>query len=98
MNWKLYHRLNDIYEYLYFLQKHYPDLAEVINIGDTVEGRPMLVLKIGSRKFSDKPAIFIEGGTYSGWHFEPFYSVNWHFWKLFGQFSLILSSHSDQGD
>ena len=65
MNWKLYHRLNDIYEYLYFLQKHYPDLAEVINIGDTVEGRPMLVLKIGSRKFSDKPAIFIEGGTYS---------------------------------
>jgi hypothetical protein len=34
----------------------------VIDIGKTIEKRPMLVLKIGSKKFSDKPAIVIEGG------------------------------------
>jgi len=65
MNWSKYHRLSDIYEYMYFLQKQYPDLAEVINIGQTVEKRPMLVLKIGSKKFSDKPAIVMEGGIHA---------------------------------
>ena len=62
MDWKKYHRLNDIYDYLYYLQQHYPQLVEVIDIGKSVEKRPMLVLKIGSKKFSDKPAIVIEGG------------------------------------
>lgn len=63
MDWKSYHRLNDIYDYMYFLQQKYPHMAEVIDIGLTVEKRPMLLLKIGSKKFSDKPAIVIEGGN-----------------------------------
>ena len=62
MDWKKYHRLNDIYDYMYYLQQHYPQLVEVIDIGKSIEKRPMLVLKIGSKKFSDKPAIVIEGG------------------------------------
>ena len=62
MNWQKYHRLNDIYEYLYYLENAYPDLAHVINIGKTVEGRDMLVLKIGTKRYSDKPAIFLEAG------------------------------------
>ena len=37
----------------------------MIDIGKTIEKRPMLVLKIGSKKFEDKPAIVIEGGKYS---------------------------------
>ena len=49
----------------YYLQKHYPKLCEVIDIGKTIEKRPMLVLKIGSTKFEDKPAIVIEGGKHS---------------------------------
>ena len=63
MNWQKYHRLNNIYEYLYYLEKAYPDLAHVINIGKTVEGRDMLVLKIGTKRYSDNPAIFLEAGT-----------------------------------
>ena len=62
MDWNSYHRLTDIYDYLYYLEQTYPQLVEVINIGKSVEKRPMLLLKIGSKKFTDKPAIFIEGG------------------------------------
>jgi len=65
MNWQKYHRLNDIYEYLYYLENAYPDLAHVINIGKTVEGRDMLVLKIGTKRYSDKPAIFLEAGIHA---------------------------------
>ena len=46
-----------------YLQERYPNTAEIINIGDSVENRPMLVLKIGSQ-FEDKPAIFIEAGIH----------------------------------
>ena len=28
-------------------------------------------------------------------HFEPFYSMNWHFWQLFGHFSLNSSGYHD---
>ena len=38
-------------------------------------------------------------------HFEPFYSVNWHFWKrfghfleTFGSFSLISSGHPEENE
>jgi len=65
MDWNKYHRLNDIYDYMYYLQKHYPKLCQVIDIGKTIEKRPMLVLKIGSKKFEDKPAIVIEGGIHA---------------------------------
>lgn len=62
MDWETYHRLSDIYDYMYFLQQKYPSLVEVMEIGKSVEKRPMLVMKIGSKKFADKPAIVIEGG------------------------------------
>ena len=62
MDWNKYHRLNDIYDYLYYLQQEYSHLAEVIDIGRTAEKRSMLVLKIGNKAFSGKPAIVIEGG------------------------------------
>jgi len=65
MDWHKYHRLNDIYDYMYYLQQHYPELCQVIDIGKTIEKRPMLVLKIGSKKFEDKPAIVIEGGIHA---------------------------------
>ena len=47
-----------------YLQERYPETAEIINIGDSVENRPMLVLKIGSKGYEDKPAIFIEAGIH----------------------------------
>jgi len=65
MDWSSYHRLNDIYDYLHYLQRHYPNVAEVIEIGKSVQERPMFVLKIGSKKSTYKPAIFIEAGIHA---------------------------------
>ena len=62
MDWNSYHRLNSIYDYLHYLQRHYPNVAEVIEIGKSVQERPMFVMKIGSKKSAYKPAIFIEAG------------------------------------
>lgn len=62
MDWQKYHRLNDIYGYMHYLEHKYPHLAQVIEIGKSVENRRMYVIKIGSQKYSDKPAIFIEAG------------------------------------
>jgi hypothetical protein len=62
MNWRGYQRLDVIYDYMNYLQDQYPHLAKVIDIGKTVERRPMLLLKIGSTKYTDKPAIVIEAG------------------------------------
>ena len=62
MTWDKYHRLGDIYDYMNYLQEQYPQTAEIIDIGRSVQNRPMLLLKIGSKKFSDKPAIVIEAG------------------------------------
>ena len=62
MDWQKYHRLNDIYGYMHYLEQKYPHLAQVIEIGKSVEKRRMYVIKIGSQKYSDKPAIFIEAG------------------------------------
>ena len=64
MEWSRYHRLDDIQGYMHYLEHKYPHLAQVIDIGKSVEGRHMLLLKIGSRKYTDKPAIFIEAGNY----------------------------------
>lgn len=62
MSWDKYHRLGDIYDYMNYLQEQYPQTAEIIDIGRSVQNRPMLLLKIGSQKFQDKPAIVIEAG------------------------------------
>ena len=62
MSWDKYHRLGDIYDYMNYLQEQYPQTAEIIDIGRSVQKRPMLLLKIGSQKFTDKPAIVIEAG------------------------------------
>merc|ERR1719412_588605 len=65
MDWQKYHRLNDIYGYMHYLEHKYPHLAQVIEIGKSVENRRMYVIKIGSQKYSDKPAIFIEAGIHA---------------------------------
>ena len=55
--------MKDIYNYLYYLQRFYPHLVQVIDIGKTHENRPMLIVKIGTKSISSKPTIFIEGGN-----------------------------------
>ena len=62
MNWFKYQRLGTIYGYLYRLQQLYPGLVDVNPIGVSVEGRDILVVKIGFEQNYHKPAIFIEAG------------------------------------
>ena len=62
MNWQKYQRLGTIYGYLYRLQNIYPRLVDVMPVGVSVEGRDILVVKIGFNKNYRKPAIFLEAG------------------------------------
>ena len=62
MDWHSYHRLADITGYMHYLEHTYPDLCKVIEIGKSVEGRRTYILRIGSQKYSDKPAIVMEAG------------------------------------
>lgn len=59
------HSFVDIFAYLEYLQDTYEDLAEVITIGKSAEGRELKVVRISAGKSSDgsvKPAIWIDGG------------------------------------
>lgn len=67
MSWTEYHSLETIYEFLNDLEREFPNLIKIVEIGKTYEGKRMLMAKIGrniQRDFSHKhrPAVFIEGG------------------------------------
>lgn len=65
MNWRQYHRLPVIHGYMRKLEAEFPELVQTLVIGESVEGREMLVAKVGKKQHYEKPAIFIEGGEYS---------------------------------
>lgn len=48
MTWYRYHNFEDIAIYLDYLQLTYPDLVELIHIGRSFEGRPLMVAKVMS--------------------------------------------------
>lgn len=49
MTWYRYHNFEDIAIYLDYLQLTYPDLVELIHIGRSFEGRPLMVAKVTSK-------------------------------------------------
>lgn len=46
-----------------YLKNQYPDLVSVIDVGSSIEGRQIKVIKISSGK-TDAKAIWIDGGSY----------------------------------
>lgn len=40
----------------------HPDVAEILNIGKSTEGRDLMVLKLGRKTKQVKPAVWIDGG------------------------------------
>ncbi len=62
MTWTSYHRLATIHQYLTRLESLYPHLVETFSIGQSSEGRDILVAKVSKDNGYEKPAIFIEGG------------------------------------
>lgn len=45
MTWSAYHRVQDIYGFMDYLAKTYPDLCTLYTIGQSVENRPLRVLR-----------------------------------------------------
>ncbi|CAD6216800.1 GSCOCG00011364001-RA-CDS [Cotesia congregata] len=64
MEWSSYHRLEDIHGFLDYLADTFPDLCSVMSIGNSVEGRPLKVLRI-SKGDPNVPAIWIDGGIHA---------------------------------
>ncbi|CAH1402249.1 unnamed protein product [Nezara viridula] len=59
-----YHRLGEIYNWMDYLSKKYPQLVSVETIGYSYERRPIKVAKISSGKPGAK-AVFIDGGIHA---------------------------------
>ncbi|XP_011693532.1 PREDICTED: carboxypeptidase B-like [Wasmannia auropunctata] len=64
MEWSSYHGLDDINNYLDYLVTTYPDVCSVQTIGQSVEGRPLKLLRI-SNGYKNAPAIWIDGGIHA---------------------------------
>ncbi|XP_055684650.1 carboxypeptidase B-like isoform X1 [Lutzomyia longipalpis] len=64
MTWSAYHRLSDIHGYLEYLANTYPELCSVQSIGNSIEGRPLLVLRISNGGINNK-AVWIDGGIHA---------------------------------
>ncbi|XP_076285716.1 carboxypeptidase B isoform X2 [Lasioglossum baleicum] len=64
MEWTSYHRLDDIHTYLDYLAETFPGVCSVVSIGNSVEGRPLKVLRISNGK-PNVPALWIDGGIHA---------------------------------
>ncbi|XP_029051289.1 carboxypeptidase B-like [Osmia bicornis bicornis] len=64
MEWTSYHRLEDIHGYLDYLAETFPDVCSVVSIGNSVEGRPLKVLRISNGK-PNEHALWIDGGIHA---------------------------------
>ncbi|XP_063903678.1 carboxypeptidase B-like [Zophobas morio] len=64
LTWNYYHNLDDIYDYLHYLEATFPKLCTVTTIGDSVEGRPIKLLRISNKNPNNK-AVFVEGGIHA---------------------------------
>jgi carboxypeptidase A4 len=76
MTWQSYHRVADIHGYLDYLAQTYPDLCSVSSIGNSVEGRPIKMIKISNQKRNaraSKPSFYIDGGTNISQHISPIF-------------------------
>ena len=65
-DFRSYHRFKAISDFIDCIGQSYPDLAKVIDIGKSTEGRPIKVVKLskpGTK--AGRPSIFIEGGIHA---------------------------------
>lgn len=62
--WKRYNTLDEIYSWLDDLQKQHPQKVEVIEGGQTYEGRIIKGVKLTLGE-PEKPGVFIEGGIHA---------------------------------
>ncbi|CAB3372331.1 Hypothetical predicted protein [Cloeon dipterum] len=65
LTWKAYHKASVIHDFLDNYATNYKDLCTVEKIGNTVEGRPIKIIKISSGGDKKRPAFFIDGGIHA---------------------------------
>ncbi|CAG4956773.1 unnamed protein product [Parnassius apollo] len=63
MDWKNYHRLNVIYDFMDNLARECPSLCTVCTIGRTVEGRDIRLLKISNGRCNNA-GVWLDGATH----------------------------------
>jgi len=63
MTWTSYHRTQDIYGFMEYLARTYPQLCRLLTIGASVENRPLKVLRISNGRKNRN--IWIDGGIHS---------------------------------
>ncbi len=69
MDFRHYHKLAEVTEFLNGWAKEYPNLVDLYSVGKTYEGRDIWQLTITNKatgKDTDKPAMFLEGNRHSG--------------------------------
>jgi len=65
LTWAAYHPLVHHQEFLQYLQRDFPNISQVEQIGLSYEKRPILLLKICPyRNCGERPAIWIDGGIH----------------------------------
>jgi carboxypeptidase A4 len=69
MTWDAYHRLANIYTYMDYLARTYPNLCSLKEIGKSHEGRAIKVLKISNsnekKRRSTNKAVWVDAGIHA---------------------------------
>lgn len=69
LTWQRYHRLSDIDSFLVYLEETYPDLVDIVEIGQSSEGRPIKLVKMGRQinvpRSETKKSILIDAGVHA---------------------------------
>lgn len=63
--WSAYQRFDSINNLISTLATQNPDIAQVVKVGTTYEGRELNLIKIGINSDDKKPVVFIEGGIHA---------------------------------
>ncbi|XP_064115651.1 carboxypeptidase B-like [Macrobrachium nipponense] len=99
MTWDKYHSTEDMYDYMSWLEIHYPNLVTIIDIGKSFENRSLLVAKISGDSDTPKPAIWIDGGLHAREWISPataMYILNqlveyqWEYEDITGKFDWYI--------
>ncbi|XP_032078163.1 carboxypeptidase A6 [Thamnophis elegans] len=64
-SYEIYHSLEEIQSWMYYLNKTHSDLIYMFSIGKSYEGRPLFVLKLGKRTRVYKKAVWIDCGIHA---------------------------------
>ena len=69
VDWNRYYSTDETYRIMEAYAERHPDLTKLYSIGQSYEGRDLLVMEVTNRRnkrASRKPALYVDGGIHSG--------------------------------